>query len=50
MDGTNWSALTLTAGKWSYSVDPSSLPNGNNTVYVRAIDQAGNVETLYNYP
>ena len=50
-DGTNWNALTLAAsGNWSYSVDPSSLPNGNNTVYVRAIDQAGNVETPVQLP
>ena len=51
MDGTNWSALTLAAGKWSYSVNPSSVPNnGKNTVYVRAIDQAGNVETPVQLP
>jgi Bacterial Ig-like domain len=49
-DGTNWNALTLASGNWSYSVDPSSLPNGNNTVYVRAIDQAGNVETPVQLP
>ncbi|MGA7608166.1 MAG: Ig-like domain-containing protein, partial [Anaerolineales bacterium] len=49
-DGTNWNALTLAAGKWSYGVDPSSVPNGNNTVYVRAIDQAGNVETPVQLP
>jgi len=49
-DGTKWNALTLAAGNWSYSVDPSSLPNGNNTVYVRAIDQAGNVETPVQLP
>ena len=50
MDGTNWNALTLASGNWSYSVDPSSLPNGNNTVYVRAMDQAGNVETPVQLP
>ena len=50
MDGTNWNALTLAAGKWSYSVDPSLLPNGSNTIYVRAIDQAGNVETPVQLP
>ncbi|MGA7606123.1 MAG: Ig-like domain-containing protein, partial [Anaerolineales bacterium] len=50
-DGTNWSALTLAAGKWSYSVNPSSVPNnGKSTVYVRAIDQAGNVEMPVQLP
>jgi hypothetical protein len=41
-----WNAATLAAGDWSYAFPASSFPaNGDYTVRVRAVDDAGNTET-----
>ena len=49
-DGTNWTDLSPASGSWFDSLDPSAMPNGSATLYVRAVDQAGNVETPTQLP
>lgn len=49
-DNINWTPLTLTSGTWSYNWDTSSLPNAPITIYARATDTAGNIETPIQLP
>ena len=42
--GATWRDLDASGGKWSFSWDTTTLPNGLYTILVRAVDYAGNQE------